>query len=392
MNIVILGAGEVGSSVAESLVSEDNEITIVDSEPARLARLQDRLDLRTVAGNAALPSVLERAGVDDADLLIAVTQSDETNLCACRTAATLFKTPTRIARLCSADYARHPQLLDAKNFAVDLSICPEQVVTDYIVKLIEFPEALQVLEFADGLVSLVAVRAFEGGPLVGHPVSDLRRHLPGLDARIAAIYRRDQPIAPEGGTVIEAGDEVFYLAATRDIRKVTTELRRLAWTLTAAIATVPLMLHEPLAVDEPQGFTDAFFETMSALTTTGATVMFGLDSLAPSINLWRHTLQWLGGMGIIVLAVAILPLLGVGGMQLLRAEVPGPIKDTKLTARIGDTAAILWTVCLGITIACILALRIAGMGWFDAVCHAFATLSLGGSRPGMQASAPSIRR
>jgi len=226
MNIVILGAGQVGSSVAESLVSEDNEITIVDSEPARLARLQDRLDLRTVAGNAALPSVLERAGVDDADLLIAVTQSDETNLCACRTAATLFKTPTKIARLRSADYARHPELLEAKNFAVDLSICPEQIVTDYIVKLIEFPEALQVLEFADGLVSLVAVRAFAGGPLVGHPVSDLRRHLPGLDARIAAIYRRDQAIVPEGDTLIETGDEVFYLAATRDIRRVTSELRR----------------------------------------------------------------------------------------------------------------------------------------------------------------------
>jgi Trk K+ transport system NAD-binding subunit len=185
-----------------------------------------RLDLRVVVGNAALPSVLERAGVEDADLLIAVTQSDQTNLCACRTAATLFKTPTKIARLRSADYARHPELLEAKNFAVDFSICPEQIVTDYIVKLIEFPEALQVLEFADGLVSLVAVRAFEGGPLVGHPVSDMRRHLPGLDARIAAIYRKDQPIVPEGDTLIEAGDEVFCLAATRDIRQVMSELRR----------------------------------------------------------------------------------------------------------------------------------------------------------------------
>jgi trk system potassium uptake protein len=146
----------------------------------------------------------------------------------------------------------------------------------------------------------------------------------------------------------------------------------LAWTLTAAIATVPLILHQDMS------FTDSFFETMSGLTTTGATVMTGLDTTEPSINLWRHALNWLGGMGIIVLAVAILPLLGVGGMQLLRAEVPGPIKDTKLTARIGDTAAILWTVYLGITIACILALRLAGMGWFDAVCHAFAALSLGG--------------
>jgi trk system potassium uptake protein TrkA len=226
MNIVILGAGQVGSSVAESLVSEANEITIVDSEPARLARLQDRLDLRTVVGNAALPSVLGRAGVEDADLLIAVTQSDQTNLCACRTAATLFKTPTKIARLRSADYALHPELLGPGNFDVDFSICPEQIVTDYIVKLIEFPEALQVLEFADGLVSLVAVRAFAGGPLVGHPVSDLRRHLPGLDARIAAIYRRDQPIVPEGDTLIEVGDEVFCLAATHDIRQVMSELRR----------------------------------------------------------------------------------------------------------------------------------------------------------------------
>lgn len=145
-----------------------------------------------------------------------------------------------------------------------------------------------------------------------------------------------------------------------------------AWTLTAAIATVPLMLHEQLS------FVDAFFETMSGLTTTGATVMVGLDQVAPSINLWRHTLNWLGGMGIIVLAVAILPLLGVGGMQLLRAEVPGPIKGTKLTARIADTAIILWTVYLWITIACIIALKLAGMDWFDAICHAFSTLSLGG--------------
>jgi trk system potassium uptake protein TrkA len=226
MKIVILGAGQVGSSVAESLVSEPNEITVVDTDVPRLMRLQDRLDLRVVVGNAALPSVLEHAGAADADLLIAVTQSDQTNLCACRTAATLFKTPTKIARLRSPDYVQHPQLLDARNFAVDFSICPEQIVTDYIVKLIEFPEALQVLEFAEGLVSLVAVRAVPGGPLVGRPVSDLRRHMPTVDARIAAIYRKDQPIIPDGETLVEAGDEVFCLAATRDIRQVMSELRR----------------------------------------------------------------------------------------------------------------------------------------------------------------------
>ncbi|MBB1126363.1 TrkH family potassium uptake protein [Thiospirillum jenense] len=146
----------------------------------------------------------------------------------------------------------------------------------------------------------------------------------------------------------------------------------LAWILISAIATVPLMLHEQLS------FTDAFFETMSGLTTTGATVMSGLDQVAPSINLWRHTLNWLGGMGIIVLAVAILPMLGVGGMQLFRAEVPGPIKDAKLTARIADTATVLWIVYLALTLVCLLALRLAGMNWFDAICHAFAALSLGG--------------
>ena len=227
MKIIILGAGQVGTSVAESLVSEANDITIVDTDIPRLARLADRLDLRVVVGNAALPSVLRQAGAEDADLLIAVTQSDQTNLCACRTAKTLFNTPTRIARLRSSDYAQYPELLEPKNFAVDFSICPEQIVTDYIVKLIEFPEALQVLEFADGLVSLIAVRAFEGGPMVGHPIADLRRHIPDVDARVAAIYRKDQPIVPDGETLVEAGDEVFCLAATRDIRKVMSELRRL---------------------------------------------------------------------------------------------------------------------------------------------------------------------
>lgn len=146
----------------------------------------------------------------------------------------------------------------------------------------------------------------------------------------------------------------------------------MAWSLTAAIATVPLLLHHDLS------FTDAYFETMSGLTTTGSTVIMGLDRLAPSINLWRHVLCWLGGLGIIVLAVAILPFLGVGGLQLMRAEVPGPIKDSKLTARIRDTAALLWVVYVSLTLACILALRLAGMDWLDAICHAFSAMSLCG--------------
>lgn len=226
MKIIILGAGQVGASVAESLVSEANDITVVDSDNERLKHLQERLDLRTVFGNAASPSVLADAGAADADLLIAVTQSDQTNLCASRIAKTLYNLPTRIARLRSADYVDHPELLNDANFAVDYSICPEQIVTDYIRKLIAFPEALQVLEFAGGQVSLVGVRAFEGGPLVGQPLKTLREHIPKVDARVAAIFRRDQPIAPTGDTVVQAGDEVFILSASHHIRRVLCELRR----------------------------------------------------------------------------------------------------------------------------------------------------------------------
>jgi trk system potassium uptake protein TrkH len=145
------------------------------------------------------------------------------------------------------------------------------------------------------------------------------------------------------------------------------------WILMSAIATVPLLITLP-----GLSFTDAFFETMSGLSTTGATVLVGVDDLPPSINLWRHALNWYGGMGIIVLVVAILPLLGVGGMQVYKAETPGPMKDEKLTPRITQTARALWFVYFLITMACIAALKLAGMNWFDAVCHAFSTLSLGG--------------
>ena len=227
MKIVILGAGQVGSSVAENLASEANDITIVDTNPDRLRGLQDRLDVRTVCGNAAHPAILTQAGLEDADLLFAVTQSDETNMVACKLASTLFNTPTKIARIRSADYLSHPEIFSRENFAVDLPICPEQLITDYIAKLLEFPEALQVLEFAHGKISLAAVRAFHGGPLVGHPISYLRTHMPQIDARVAAIFRQDAPITPEGSTVIEAGDEVFLIAATKNLRGVLRELRRM---------------------------------------------------------------------------------------------------------------------------------------------------------------------
>jgi trk system potassium uptake protein TrkA len=227
LKIIILGAGQVGSSVAESLCSEANDITVVDTDPVRLKQLQDRLDLRTVVGNAGLPSVLEKAGASDADLIYAVTRSDETNLVACKLAARLFNTPTRIARIRSGDYLEHQEIFGSDGFAVDFAICPEQIITNYIVKLIEFPEALQVLEFAGGKVSLVAVRAFHGGPMVGHELQDIKRHMPNVETRVAAIFRQDAPIIPEGHTVIEAGDEVFFIAAVENIRGVMRELRRM---------------------------------------------------------------------------------------------------------------------------------------------------------------------
>lgn len=227
MKIIILGAGRVGESLAESLVSEQNDITVIDTDAARLAVLQDRLDLRTVHGNAASPATLRQAGADDADMLIATTQSDETNLVACHLAAQSFNVPKRIARVRSSEFQDHPELVGEGAFSVDHLIVPEKAVTDTIARLVEFPEALQVLEFAGGKVSLIAVRAYAGGQLVQHPIREIRSHIPKVDSRIVAIFRGDTTIYPDGDTMIEPGDEVFFLAATEHIRSVLTELRKM---------------------------------------------------------------------------------------------------------------------------------------------------------------------
>lgn len=178
--------------------------------------------------------------------------------------------------------------------------------------------------------------------------------------------------------LINSGAGLAIWASTRRYKR---ELRSrdgfllvtLAWVLMSAAATIPLLIALP-----DLSFTDAFFETTSGLTTTGSTVLVGLESLPPAINLWRHALHWYGGMGIIVLALAILPLLGVGGMQLYKAEAPGPVKDARLTPRITETAKALWLTYTGVTIACIVALKFCGMSWFDAICHAFSAMALGG--------------
>lgn len=226
MKIIILGAGQVGSTLADTLAQESNDVTVVDINPQLLAELQDRLDIRSVHGFASHPEVLIRAGARDADMLIAVTDSDETNMVACQVAYTLFQTPTRIARVRSSEYQNHAELLFQDDaLPVNMQISPEQLVTDYFVRLIEHPGALQVVDFADGLVRLVGVRAYYGGPLVGQQLRELAAHIPGVNSRVAAIYRRGQPIIPEGDTLIEAEDEVFFVAAAADIRKVIAELR-----------------------------------------------------------------------------------------------------------------------------------------------------------------------
>jgi len=147
----------------------------------------------------------------------------------------------------------------------------------------------------------------------------------------------------------------------------------LGWLLLSAAAALPLLLALP-----GLAFSGAFFEAMSGLTTTGSTVLNGLDALPPSLNLWRHTLHWIGGLGIIVMALAVLPLLGVGGMQLYKGQAPGAVKDERLAPRITETAKQLWLVYTLITAAGIVTLRICHMSWFDAICHAFSAVGLGG--------------
>jgi trk system potassium uptake protein TrkA len=200
---------------------------VVDTDEGLLHDLQDRLDLSTVQGHAAHPEVLRRAGAEDADMIIAVTNSDEVNMVACQVAYSVFHTPTKIARVRSQGFLDCPELFTQGAVPIDVRISPEQLVTEYIIRLIENPGALQVLDFAGGRVRLVGLKAYYGGPLVGNQLRALIEHMPDVDARVAAIYRHERPILPEGDTVIQADDEVFFLAAREHIRSVMGELRRL---------------------------------------------------------------------------------------------------------------------------------------------------------------------
>lgn len=226
--VVIVGAGQVGQSLAAALSGDGHNVTVVDTCRNRLEDLESHLDIRTIQGYGCHPDVLESAGAAEAEMLIAVTDSDEVNMLACQIGATLYQIPSRIARVRERSYHDNSEtLFTPEAVPVDLLISPEAIVTRHIQRLLEYPGALQVLDFAAGTVALVGVKAYFGGPLVGHALRQIKTDMPGIQARVAAIFRRNRPIRPEGHTVIEADDEVFFVAAKKNIRAMTSELRRL---------------------------------------------------------------------------------------------------------------------------------------------------------------------
>ena len=233
MKILILGAGQTGGTLAEHLASEAFDITLVDHDLPRLAALKDRLDIQTLHGHASRPDTLLAAGADDVDLLIAVTNSDEVNMVACQVCYSMYKTPMKIARIRTNEYIAGQggdadlQFFSGEHMPIDVLINPERAVMEEIKQLLEHPGALQVLDFADGRVQLVAVRAYHGGSLVNQALRSLREHIPNVDTKVVAIFRQGRPIIPAADTVVQADDEVFFIAPAAHINAVMSELREL---------------------------------------------------------------------------------------------------------------------------------------------------------------------
>lgn len=225
MKIIILGAGQVGGSLALSLANENNDITLVDTNAMVLQDIQDRADLRTIIGEASHPSVLSQAGAKDADMIIALTNSDETNMVACQVAYTLFHTPTKIARIRAVEYLTYSDLFVQEALPVDVLISPEHLISQYIQRLIEHPGSLQVLDFADGKVKLLAMRAELDGPLIGKRLQEIWETMPETEAKVIAIYRNNKAITLHSEGHIQADDEVFFLASSSNATSLTAQLR-----------------------------------------------------------------------------------------------------------------------------------------------------------------------
>ena len=225
MKIVILGAGVTGSAVAGALASEENDIVVIDKNPHLLTALKGKLDIATIEGNAAHPSVLEQAGVAQADMVIAVTDRDETNMLACQVINTLYEKPKTIARVRAIDFLNHPELFQPGG--IDIVISPEQVVTEAIHNLIKYPGALHVSEFADGLVRLFSIRVAPSGFLTGKRIQAVKEKLADSMIRVAAIFRDGKAIAVNGEAVIATGDEVFFVCPRDKVRKTLVDLHKL---------------------------------------------------------------------------------------------------------------------------------------------------------------------
>lgn len=226
MKIIILGAGQVGRTVAEIMATEDNDVTVVDRQEAVLRDLRERLDIRTVVGHASYPSVLLRAGVEDAELILAVTNDDEVNMIACQVAYLLFQTPTRLARVRSADYLLHPALFQPSAMPVTFLINPEQMVTTDIQRLIEHPGALEVFDFAAGKVQLVCTQVLAGTGMAGRNVAALDEQVGEGRARVVAIYRNGQALADTRATTVQPGDVVYFYARERHVQTVIAAFHR----------------------------------------------------------------------------------------------------------------------------------------------------------------------
>ncbi|MBS3955830.1 MAG: Trk system potassium transporter TrkA [Methylomicrobium sp.] len=227
MKILILGAGVTGSSVAGALANEANDIVVIDRKPELLSALKERLDIATVIGNAAHPSVLEQAGVRNMDIVIAVTDRDETNMLACQIIKTLYSKPKTIARVRAIDFLKHPELFDPNGLDIDIVISPEQIVMEAIHNLIKFPGVLHISAFADGLVRLFSIKAVKEGFVTGKKISALKEKLANGKIRVVAIFRQGQAINVNGEAMVMEGDEVFFVSPRHKIRKVLSELHTL---------------------------------------------------------------------------------------------------------------------------------------------------------------------
>jgi len=216
--IAVLGGGQVGSSLAKILTDDGNDITLVDINSSVLENLQEDNDIKTIHGNASSPSILEQAELNDSDILIAITGSDEVNLVSCHLAKKMFNVPTVIARLRNSEFQASTSGFDLDLFSIDSIISPSKLVTDFIKNIIEHPGAFQAFDFADGKLQVIGATVLKDGPLAGKKLSEFKNHLPNVDVKVVALYRNRKTIPVNGSTIIEIGDDIFFLATPENMR------------------------------------------------------------------------------------------------------------------------------------------------------------------------------